>query len=55
MTAVVLVVYGSRHGGTKGIAERIGEVLRTKDLTRVVTAADIAEDRDVHCRCVRRG
>ena len=44
----VLVVYGSRHGGTKGIAERIGAVLRTKDLDAVVTAADIAEDRDVH-------
>ncbi len=43
----VLVVYGSRHGGTKGIAERIGEVLRTKDLDAVVAAADIAEDRDV--------
>ena len=23
----ILVVYGSRHGGTRGIAERIGEVL----------------------------
>ena len=44
----VLVVYGSRHGGTKGIAERIGEVLRKNDLDAVVTAADIAEDHDVH-------
>ncbi len=40
----VLVVYGSRHGGTRGIAERIGEVLRTEGLDAVVTAADQAPD-----------
>ena len=28
----VLVVYGSRHGGTEGIARRIGEVLRAQGL-----------------------
>jgi menaquinone-dependent protoporphyrinogen oxidase len=36
----VLVVYGSRHGGTRGIAERIGEVLRAEGLDAVVEAAD---------------
>jgi menaquinone-dependent protoporphyrinogen oxidase len=36
----VLVVYGSRHGGTQGIAERIGEVLRSEGLAAIVTAAD---------------
>lgn len=36
----VLVVYGSRHGGTQGIAERIGEVLRTQGLAAEVSAAD---------------
>lgn len=35
----VLVVYGSRHGGTRGIAERIAEVLRTEGLDAVVAAA----------------
>ena len=38
----VLVVYGSRHGGTRGIAERIGEVLRTEGLDAEVAAADQA-------------
>ena len=38
----VLVVYGSRHGGTQGIAERIGEVLRTEGLDADVRAADHA-------------
>lgn len=36
----VLVVYGSRHGGTRGIAERIGDVLRTEGLDAEVEAAD---------------
>jgi menaquinone-dependent protoporphyrinogen oxidase len=40
----VLVVYGSRHGGTRGIAERIGDVLRTERLDAVVSAADHAVD-----------
>lgn len=44
----VLVVYGSRHGGTKGIAERIGEELRTKGVDAAVTAADLVEDDDVN-------
>ena len=39
----VLVVYASRHGGTRGIAERIGDVLRTEGLEAdVASAADVA-------------
>ena len=41
----VLVVYASRHGGTQGIAERIGGVLRSSGLDASVAAA--AEARDV--------
>jgi len=40
----VLVVYGSRHGGTRGIAERIGEVLRAERLEVEVAAADQVAD-----------
>ncbi len=40
----VLVVYGSRHGGTQGIAERIGEVLRSEGLEADVVAADRVGD-----------
>lgn len=40
----VLVVYGSRHGGTRGIAERIGDVLRSQALEALVAAADAAGD-----------
>lgn len=40
----VLVVHGSRHGGTRGIAERIGEVLRTEGLEATVVAANEAGD-----------
>ena len=40
----VLVVYGSRHGGTRGIAERIGEVVRAQGNEAVVAAADQAQD-----------
>jgi menaquinone-dependent protoporphyrinogen oxidase len=36
----VLVVYASRHGATRGIAERIGEVLRTEGLEADVASAD---------------
>jgi menaquinone-dependent protoporphyrinogen oxidase len=42
--ATVLVVYGSRHGGTRGIAEKIGEVLRTEGLEAEVAAADQVAD-----------
>jgi len=38
----VLVVYGSRHGATRGIAERIGEVLRSEGLDGVVISAALA-------------
>jgi menaquinone-dependent protoporphyrinogen oxidase len=40
----VLVVYGSRHGGTEGIAQRLGDVLRTEGLEADVAAADQAGD-----------
>lgn len=40
----VLVAYGSRHGGTRGIAERIGEVLRAEGLEAIVAAVDQARD-----------
>src|SRR6266496_594732 len=40
----VLVVYGSRHGGTRGIAERMGEVLRTEGLDAVVLPVELAGD-----------
>jgi len=44
----VLVVYGSRHGATGGIAERIGEVLRTEGLSAEVAAADrVGEMHDI--------
>jgi menaquinone-dependent protoporphyrinogen oxidase len=45
--AKVLVVFGSRHGGTRGIAERIGEVLRTEGHEAVVTTADHVAPDDV--------
>lgn len=38
--AKVLVAYASRHGGTRGIAERIGEVLRAEGLEADVRSAD---------------
>ena len=43
----VLVVHGSRHGGTRGIAERIGDVLRTEGAEAVVAAADQVAPDDV--------
>lgn len=40
----VLIVHASRHGGTAGIAERIGEVLRTTGIDAVVArAADMPD------------
>ena len=44
----VLVVYGSRHGGTRGIAERIGEVLEASQVDVSVLRAEDATERDVH-------
>ena len=43
----VLVVYGSRHGGTKGIAERIGEVLKGRGVDATVAAAGRVNAMDV--------
>jgi menaquinone-dependent protoporphyrinogen oxidase len=43
----VLVVHGSRHGGTHGIAERIGDVLRTEGADAVVAASDHVAPEDV--------
>jgi menaquinone-dependent protoporphyrinogen oxidase len=40
----VLVVYASRHGGTRGIAEKIGEVLQAEGLEASVTTPDEAKD-----------
>lgn len=39
-----LVVYASRHGSTRGIAERIGDVLRADGLEAEVHSADRARD-----------
>lgn len=38
----VFVAYGSRHGGTRGIAERIGEVLQSEGIETVVAPASRA-------------
>ena len=40
----VLVVYGSRHGGTRGIAERITQVLRAEGLMADVAPAGEATE-----------
>lgn len=41
----VQVVYGSRHGGTRGIAARIGEVLRAEHIdVEVADANDLSGD-----------
>ena len=40
----VFIAFGSRHGGTRGIAERIGEVLRAEGINAVVTPADQTGD-----------
>jgi menaquinone-dependent protoporphyrinogen oxidase len=41
---VVSVVYASRHGATRGIAERISEVLRAEGLEATVASADAPLD-----------
>src|SRR6476469_5060270 len=38
----VLVVYASRHGATRGIAQRIGDVLRTEGLEVDIAPAEHA-------------
>ena len=45
--AHVLVVYGSRHGATRGIAQRIGAVLQAEGSEAVVASADDAAPDDV--------
>ena len=43
----VLVVHGSRHVGTRGIAERIGAVLRAEGAEAVIAAAHDVTPEDV--------
>ena len=40
----VQVIYGSRHGGTQGIAERIGKILAEEGLEATVSSADRASN-----------
>jgi menaquinone-dependent protoporphyrinogen oxidase len=42
----VQIVYGSRHGGTRGIAERIGEVLEAHGIGATVESAGSATAAD---------
>ena len=49
----VFVVYGSRHGGTRGIAERIGEVLQTRG-DRGGRFGVRSDRRHPRRRCIRR-
>jgi menaquinone-dependent protoporphyrinogen oxidase len=52
----VLVVYGSRHGGTQGIAERIGEVLRGEGLeVRVSPAPHVLDVTDADAFVIGSG
>lgn len=51
----VEVVYGSRHGGTRGIAERIGAVLRDEGVSATVTPADRASLRGADAFVVGSG
>lgn len=46
----VLVAYASRHGSTKGIAERIAAVLRELGLSAEAKQVDQARDLDNHDR-----
>src|SRR5262245_40577135 len=44
--ARVLVVYASKHGGTRGIAERIGEVLELEGFDAPVVTPEVAPEVD---------
>lgn len=51
----VLIVHASRHGGTAGIAERIGEVLRAEGSDAVVAAASAMPDPRQFDACIVGG
>ncbi len=44
----VLVVYASRYGSTKGVAERIAATLRTHGAVVELRSVDEAENRSAH-------
>jgi menaquinone-dependent protoporphyrinogen oxidase len=48
----VLVVYASRHGGTKGIAERIGTVLAGEGMAPTVASAEQDPDPALADACI---
>ena len=48
----VLIVHASRHGGTAGIAERIGEVVRSAGFEAVVASAADMRDPQGFAGCV---
>ena len=48
----VLVVYATRHGATKGIAERIGSVLVESGVACTVTAAEESPDPSTADACI---
>lgn len=48
----VLVVYASRHGGTRGIAERIGRVLAAEGLAPTVAPVDQDPDPALDDACI---
>ena len=50
-----LIVHASRHGGTAGIAERIGEVMRNSGVDAVVAAAADMPDPSGYDACVIGG
>ena len=50
-----LVIHASRHGGTAGIATRIGDILRSEDVDAVVAPAADAPDPSGFDACVIGG
>ena len=48
----VLIVHASRHGGTSGIADRIGEVLRSEGIDAVVAPAAEMPDPQAFDACL---